>query len=322
MPSFEVVTSKPSAVCFQPTRPFNSSSCRSADVAAEPRRDLRELHVGGDFRRFAVGEPRPHAQGADAAREIDRKIDPRPPRRDVGVVELHEDLAVPLRQRLDRAPGEVAAHVERRGQFFRRHRAQAEAVVRTGVLEPEIDAGQRQRRRAAHGVVPADGGAANGDFALPQQPVGEPAAVDVLGQFDAGDGNDAALVAPDVEIGPFDADRIEARLPARQRPPRQHAADAIELERRRAGLVEHGDVVQRQLQVDADPAPLELADGDALAGGRRQVLRDQSAVLFDIGQKPETGPADHQRENETADQQRPARHAVNPQRTDTQPLEN
>ena len=75
------------------------------------------------------------------------------------------------------------------------------------------------------------------------------------------------------------------------------------------------------LQTLADGTKLFFKE-DLLPDRAAQIPRDRLAILFDVGQKPETRGAHNQREDETDNQQRPAHHAVSEQRTDPQPSEN
>ena len=85
-------------------------------------------------------------------RKRHRELHPGAPRGDIGVVELREQLAVPLREIGDGPAVEIAAHVERRRELLGRHRAQAEAMVPAGILQTKVDVLQARARarRAFH----------------------------------------------------------------------------------------------------------------------------------------------------------------------------
>ena len=137
-----------------------------ARFRGEARAHLRELYVGGHFRGLAFLQRGPESHRTDALRQLDWKLNPLAPGRNIGVIELRKQLTVPLRQSLRRAAGQIATNVERRGELFGRHRTQSEAMMRAKILETEIDVGKRQQGGLPQIVLPLDGGAVDDDFVL------------------------------------------------------------------------------------------------------------------------------------------------------------
>ena len=88
------------------------------------------------------------------------------------------------------------------------------------------------------------------------------------------------------------------------------------------GAVENDDVTQRQLKVKPAPAPVELADRNALFDRLAQFALDRLAVALHIRQQPEPDPDDGEREHECARQHCPGYRTVNPECADMQPLKN
>ena len=226
-------------------------------VLAETRQNVRQPHVGDGVHELVAAEREPGAQRAGAAREMDGEREPRAPRRDVHVVELQEQLAVPVVERLERFARDIAAQVERRRQVAGRRRAHPEPVPPAPIEQLKGDVFQLQLRRLALLVVPDDGGIVDLDVALAQQPFGEAAPAFAGRHLDAADRYGPALIAPDVERGAVDIQRVEAQLARQHRHPRQGIVDARELERRPARRVVDRHLLQHELRAKLSDEPAQ-----------------------------------------------------------------
>src|SRR4051812_39922245 len=121
-----------------PDAPLESFKVELRQVFAQPRRHLRQLYVCNDFRKLALVEDQPRTQCSRAVRKINREFKPAAPGRDIGVIELCKNLAVPLGEIAYARAREIAAHVERCSERFRRDRTQTKTMVSAVVLESEI----------------------------------------------------------------------------------------------------------------------------------------------------------------------------------------
>nr|GEU28062.1 hypothetical protein [Tanacetum cinerariifolium] len=251
--------------------------------------DLAQVDVGSKRRQALLVEAEPGAQRAAARMQFERHVDPRLPGRHVGIAQVGVQLALPHRRirdaRAKGGMGEVGADIERAGQCGGRRGPDRQLMVQPVVAQPDRDAGQRQRRRPALQVGPADAAVADDDFALQQQPFQALAIVGFVGiEILAGQEQAAVALAADVEVGPVERERMEPRLGRKHGPPRQRGRHARQAQGGLAAAVVQDHVVQQQIGAQPVPGRVDAGDGDRVAGGAAGDALDVGAVVLDIGQ--------------------------------------
>jgi len=160
-------------------------------------------------------------------------------------------------------------------------------VPQEAVSQDEIELRQFEQRRAALLVVPADARVADDDLALRKNPLSDSGISGLCGvQFDARDIEFAGLVAPDLEPGPVEDERIESRRADQGGNPPEGRIDGGQGQRRSAVVIENGHVGEKKLGAQPLPVCVDRADGDALAQRAGGVLLDVAPVFRDLRKDP------------------------------------
>ena len=188
-------------------------------VGRQRRGDVAQRDVGADLARHAGDDRGPRAQRAGAAMDLERIVDPRPPRRGVGVAELAVDLAVPAVEVRERVAVQLRAHLQRRAELAGQPREEPDPVIVASVGEPQVDGGEDERRRRALLVAPFHLRAAHHDLALVEEPVAEAAGAAGDGELHAAHVEGAGRVAPHGELRAFDVQRVQAQVAVGERAP-------------------------------------------------------------------------------------------------------
>src|SRR5262249_36493039 len=149
-------------------------------------------------------EVEPKAHSAPAGADVQRIIDPAPPRGEVGVLQLGVHLPAPRAPVAQVPAAQVPAHVERRRELGSGLALQGEAVPEQAVAQEEVQLPHLEYRRAPQLVLPADARVADHDLALRQHPLRD-AGVSLLCrvQLDPRDLEVARLVAAYLELRPL-----------------------------------------------------------------------------------------------------------------------
>ena len=286
-------------------------ACRQCPVlvamlAGEPAFDLREhqrLHVGGQLQRdLAQGhvdgraaglavvhvEPGPH--GAVAFAELERQRHVPAQLADVGARQLRVDDAAPAlpvaalgQQRL----GEARAQREALAPLGRRRGIQAHLVAAQAVAHHQLHVGERQRRRAALLVGPAQRAAADHELRLAEEPVGRRAvAAARSAQVQAGDEEMPLRIAPHLQMGVVDQQLVEAQLQGEQRMRRQRGHDAWQHERGVPAAVLQHHALQLQRGHPAGRAHADVANSHRNSECAGRPFLDLGPPLLDVRQNP------------------------------------
>jgi hypothetical protein len=179
-------------------------------------------------------------------------------------------------------------------------------MTAAAIAHDEIQISEGQYGRAAQLIVPAHLGVANNDFALGQQPVGEPCA-GLLGiEFDAGDVKRPRPVTAYIQIGLVQGKRMKTQGAERERIPGQGAGHRRQRQGYTVGAVVQPQFGQREVGAQTLPAGIDAADADALADIVRNRPRDEFRMLLDVRQNPETQRQHHRGKAEIGDEHRKA----------------
>ena len=174
------------------------------------------------------------------------------------------------------------------------------------VLEAKIEAGELERGRMAHVVMPFDLGIAHYDFTLPEHPVGEPA-VTFLFRFqqDPGHCNASIRVTPHREFQFVHLERMQAQIENQERAPRDHVDHAWQHQRFAPIGIEQAHIDEFQLRAQSAPVGADPLDGHRHADGASHRFDNIGAVPLDVRQHPVA-----QREKEDGDREeyRPKQH--------------
>ena len=149
----------------------------------------------------------------------------------------------------------------------RRSGIDAQAVTPVAIACQDVHVLERQFRRTAQLVGPAQPSAPDEQFGLGEKPVCRRTIVSPrTGQLQPGQQNAPLWRAPDVQLGPFDIQLLEAEIPERARRHRQHHA------RQAQGLAPFG-VKQRHIpQLDGGNQPFGTRLDGAQPHGNPQGL--------------------------------------------------
>jgi len=128
-------------------------------------------------------------------------------------------------------------------------------------------------------------------------------------QLDPRDVEPARLVAPDLEPGPVEDQRIEPRRCDQGGSPGERRLDGGQAERRAAVVIEDGHVGEKELGAQPSPIRFDGADRDALAQRLRYGLFDVTPVLRDFREDPVAQGKQRSGKQEIQSQQRPAEDA-------------
>src|SRR5438874_2480142 len=118
-------------------------------LRSDGRLDVGELDVGDELDELLAGHLEPDAQCAGSARDFPRQRKPFAPRRDVRVVETHEQRPLRVLPVLHRIELEIATQIERRREIRGWRAFQSETVAPEPVLQTELDAVEDELRRVA-----------------------------------------------------------------------------------------------------------------------------------------------------------------------------
>ncbi len=268
--------------------------------------DVGELDVGDNFEQLLPIHLEPDAQRAGARRDFSRQRKPLPPRRDIGVVEAHEQVAPRILPVLHRSQYEIAAQIERRRELGGRRPSQSEPVVPEPVFHAELDPVEHELRRVAQVVVPHDQRVADHYFALPENPVGERQLVRRLRriEFESGDAQHAGPIAPDGEARSLDDELLQAQLGERQRGPRDDHLELGEQQERRgvgAGAIQNAEAFDHELRIPAIPAGGQRRNLHRLPQLVRKHVGQPVAIGFDLRKHDEADREQGQREDGETD---------------------
>ena len=251
----------------------------------QSHRHVVQAHIGSQSGQRLLRQRQPDAHAPGAARQIDRIVYPGPPTRQVGVIEFRIAFAGPCRQRLDVAADKVAAQVEPGRQRFRGLGRQAETMVKASIAQVEVELRQHQRRRLAQVVVPGDGGIANDDAILAQQPAREPPVLRlVLLDLQARGEQPAFGVATQVQGRRVDHQAREVRRQPPKRRPGEIDLDIVETQCRSVFGIANLEAVDAQVRPQALPVRVDPPYRHRLPQGFGQRALDVGAMVFDAGQ--------------------------------------
>ncbi len=275
-------------------------------VRRQCRLDVGELDVGDELEQFLAGHFEPDAQRAGSARDFSRQRQPLPPRRDIRIVETHEQRPLRVLPVLHRFELEIAPQIERRREVGGRRAFQSETVAPEPVLQAELDAVEHELGRVAQIVVPHDERVADDDLALPKNPVGERQFVGRLRriEFESRDAQHAGTIAPDGKPRPVDDEFLQAKLGQRQRRPRDdHFQLGKEQERRGVDPrpIEHAKSLDDELRIPAIPAGGQGRNLHRLPELARKHSGDRVAIGFDLRKDDESDHEQRQRERRETD---------------------
>ena len=251
--------------------------------------------VGGQLGELAVVQLQPGA-AAQAAGHGQRRQPGRPGQR-LQIVGLQIELSAPVggvaRVAREQAAIELGPQVQLPRQRLAGRGAQRESVRQPAVARQEFHVAQRQFRRLAQLVLPADDGAMDQQFTLRGQPAqrgmlqpGRGAALVVQVDRHAGDPEAVLRVAAQVQFG-----LVEPQL---QQPRRQGQDAAPGQHRGYLGQGQHGigravmDLDRSQIQPGIEPLPIGLdrADRNLCAQRLAGVGFYLRPPLVDAGQDP------------------------------------
>ncbi len=218
-------------------------------VAAESGIDVGQHHVRRAADDAAGVDIGPGAQAAASLRDVETEAGVFAQLRQVDRREVRVHLAAPLlpapgvhrQQRLAEDAGQGEALAPR----GRRRGVQPQLVAVRLVARDEVDLAQRHRRGAAQFVGPFDVATLDHEFALAEEPVGQPAAVVAAARDVEAGHEDVAIGRPaDLQLRPLDIQLLEAQAPQRAR--RQSPHHHRQLQRRVALRIEQFHVLQRE----------------------------------------------------------------------------
>ena len=280
------------------------------DVACQPQRHRAQRQVDGGAVRFAVADLDPGAQRAVAFGQLERQLDMPAQLAHVGARQVGVDLAAPAppvagarQQRLRHARHQTEAITPGRVGG----RRQAQLMAAQAVAHHQFDLAQRQRRRLAQLVGPAQGRAANHPLALLEEPVAGRSVVGPGGaEVEPRDVDATLRIAPRLELGAVDIELREAQFEGQQRARRERGDDARQGQCRTLLRVVNDDVAQLDAGHPPARSNLERADRHGRAQGPARRGLDAGAPLVDVRQNPpmqdqprqqhQAPGADHQQE--------------------------
>ena len=267
--------------------PLQVRQLEQRELRPELGHDIGQRNVGGDAAHLALDQRCPHSHRTFAVPHIDRVVEPRPPRGEVGVADFGKQAAVPCARLRDRAAHQLRPDLYRSAELAGRARREAGRMFVAVVLQAEIQAGKPQRWRLAQVVMPFDIGVAHHDFALGQHPVGELAAAILLRleQY-PGDRNAALRVAPHRELQLVHFERVEAQIEKQKRPPRDYIDHARQHQRLAPARVEQAHVDQLELRAQAAPVGADPLHRHRQSHGLRHRLDDVGAIALDVREHP------------------------------------
>ena len=253
----------------------------------QPRRHAAQGEVGRETGQARLVERQPGTHRALALVQFERVIEIRLPGGQVGIAQVGVQLALP--QRDGSAAGgkartrKIGAHVQRRRQRGRRRGAQGEAVAIPAVGQGQLDLLERQGGRFSLQVGPVDMALADDDVMLAQGPVvGRPALFIV--EHDAGHRQAAGGIAPHVQAGADQLERLEAGVAGQQGPPGKGRRHARQGERGAAlGVAQH-HVAQEQVGPQALPGSIDAGDRHLVAERAAGHPLDIALVIVDVRQ--------------------------------------
>ena len=157
---------------------------------------------------------------------------------------------------------------------------------------------QCQGGRTAQIILPFDGGMVDMNRFLPQQPVAEAMRRGGIVHRNAGNINQAILLALDLQARAKYFQVMQAQFQGVERAPGERGLDAVESQRRQAGAIVNHHLSQLEVRTQAAPACLNIADSNFLPGGARDLRFDVGAIMADLGQHPPAQGNDDRRERQ------------------------
>ena len=260
------------------------------DALVEAQRDGAQREVDGSARRLAVLQLEPAAQRAVAFAQLERQRHPAAQLAEIGArqVDVHPAApAPPIAAAREQRLREAAAHAEAIAPARRRRGVEPDVVLAQAVAHHQLDVGERERRRIAGLVDPAQRAGADHELLLAKEPVGGDV---VVGralracEVEAGDADAAALVASHVEAGTVDEQLREARLERQQRARRQRREHARQRQRDALLGIEDADVAKLHRRNPAARVRRDRADPDRRAEHAAGARFDLRAPLLDVRQ--------------------------------------
>ncbi len=282
-------------------------------VRAQRGADIGQRDIGQAADRLPALHIDPGTQRAVAALERHAQIGIGAQARQVDAGEAAEQLAAPplpmAAARAQQGLAELAADGEAFAPLLRRRGIDAQAVAPAAVAQQQVHLAQRQRRRAAQLVGPAQGAIAHHHLGLGEQPVGG-AGIAGRGRRKRQPGDENAPVggAADIEFGALDVQLLEAQAPQRAR--RQGQDHARQAQRGAALRIEQGHVAELDRRDQPLAARRDRADAHRYPQRARGQGFQRSAKLPDTRHNPavKRAPAEGQHQCQRQQQtQRPPR---------------
>ena len=245
-------------------------------------------------------------------RQGHRVVNPVPPDRQIGIIDLRVELAGPILQRGKISPPKISTDVDTRGEAFGRQRRQSKAMLPTDIVERKIHVFQNQRRSAAQCVLPHQRGAANTDVPLVENPGGDIAIAPITRERYAGNRQLAIAAAPQMQRRFVDIQQAQAQLAARHGPPGEYGFDPGKGQRRASFGVGNANVQQGEVRIDPGPAGLDAPDAHGLPQPLADQALDGRAVLLDVWQHDVAQCQNGQDEEKVNRPERPDKHPPSP----------
>ena len=212
--------------------PLHALELERLDGAVEAQRHRAQGDVDGGRHRLALLQIEPATQCAVALAELERQRDVASQLAHVGTRQVGVSVAAPAmpvaapgEERL----GEAATQAEALAPAGRWRGVDAHVVAKQPVAHDECHVAERERRRLAHVVDPAQRAGADHELFLVEEPFGGRVVVAAFGataEVEPGDADAAARVAAHVEAGAVDQQLAEARLEREHRARRERSEDA------------------------------------------------------------------------------------------------
>ncbi len=194
---------------------------------------------------------------------------------------------------------QVGAHVDARGERFRRQRGERGVMAPARLAHDDLHIRERDVGPVGHLVAPDERCLVDREARLAEQPLDEAVVARArLVERLVREIDEAVLAAAQRERRTLEIDVVEAHLPDEERPPRKSDIGALDRERRAAAAIGDAQSFEREGWAQPAPAAADSAHRNRGAGGLLDGGDDVLSIAVDRRQRDIAQPQHQRGEND------------------------